>query len=114
MSTGQHVGLRTEDMICCPRVVGPCAFAADVAVGGGLPHESSSFWVVALVVRAAGVPDCLTLALAGWASGGGGGESSALDAWALNWHQTSFNCSLIAFIPLIVQLQSQHDAAVLA
>jgi hypothetical protein len=87
MSTGQHVGLRTEDMIRCPWVVGSCAFAADVTVGRGLSHESSTFGIVAFVVRAAGVPDCLSLTVAGWAAGGLGGESPTLDAWSANRHK---------------------------
>jgi hypothetical protein len=86
MSRGEHVGLGTEDMICCPRVALSCALAADVAVGRSLPHESSSLWVVAFVVRSAGVADGLSLTGADVASGCVDGESSALDAWAANRH----------------------------
>jgi hypothetical protein len=86
MSGGEHVGLGTEDMICRPRVAVSCALAADVAVGRGLPHESSALGVVAFVVRSAGVPDCLSLTGAEVAAGDGGGESPTLDAWAANGH----------------------------
>jgi hypothetical protein len=86
MSSGQHVGLRTEDMIRCPRVPVSCAFAADVAVGGGLPHESSTFGIVAFVVRAACVAYGFPLTSAGVTAGCVDGESPALDAWAVNGH----------------------------
>ncbi len=50
MSCCEHVGLRAEDVVGCPRVVGAWAFAADPAVGGGVSDEAGSFWVVASVV----------------------------------------------------------------
>lgn len=50
MGGRQHVGLGTEDMIGGEWVALSWAFTADVAMGRGLPHESSTFWVVALVV----------------------------------------------------------------
>jgi len=46
----QHVRVGTEDMIGSPRVTLSRAFAADVAVGRSLSYESSTLWVVALVV----------------------------------------------------------------
>ena len=114
MSSRQYVRLRTEDMIRCPRVVWSWAFAADVTVSCGLPHQPSTLGVVTLVVRSRGVAYRLTLAGADVAACGVGGESAALDAWSTNGHQTHFSCSLIAFAPLMVQLQSQHDATVFA
>ena len=86
MGGREHVGFGTEDMIGGERVAFAWAFAADVAVGCGLPHQSSTLWVVALVVRSRCVPDCLTLTGADQAAGGLGGESATLDAWTANGH----------------------------
>jgi len=68
MSRGEGRVVGAEDVIGCPRVVGSWSFAAEVTVGGGLPHQPGSFRVVTLVVLAAGVADGLPLALADWAS----------------------------------------------
>ena len=86
MGSRQHVGLGTEDIIGGERVALSWAFAADVAVGRGLSHESSTFWVVAAVVGSAGVSDCFTLAGADRAASGFGGESATFNAGSANRH----------------------------
>ena len=86
MGGREHVGLGTEDMIGGERVAFAWAFAADVAVGCGLPHESSTFRVVAAIVRSAGVPDCFTLAGADRAASRLGGESTTFDAGSADRH----------------------------
>ena len=82
----EHVGLGTEDMIGGERVALSWSFAADVAMGCGLPHESSTFGVVAAVVGSRCVSDCLTLAGADRAASGFGGESATLYAGSANRH----------------------------
>ena len=52
MCRGEDIGLGAVHMICGPRVVGPGTFTAKPAMGRGLSHESSAFWVVAFVVSA--------------------------------------------------------------
>ena len=86
MGGRQYVGLGTEDMIGGERVALSWSFAADVAMGCGLPHESSTFGVVAAIVGSAGVPDCLTLAGADRAASRLDGESATLDAGSANRH----------------------------
>ena len=68
MSRGEGGVVGAEDVIGCPWVVGSWSFAAEVAVGGGLPHQPGSFGVVTLVVLATGVADGLAFALADGAS----------------------------------------------
>jgi hypothetical protein len=53
---------------------------------GGFSYKSSPVGVVAFVVRAACVADCLTLTCTHWASGGLIGEPAALEAWATDGH----------------------------
>ena len=86
MSCGEGGVVGSEDVVGGPWIVGSWAFAAEVAVSGGLPYESGSFWVVALVVGSGGVADGLAFAFAGWAAGGCGGEGAAFDAGSANRH----------------------------
>ena len=86
MSRSKSRVVGSEHVIGSPWVVGSRAFATNPAVRRGLPHQSGTFGVVALVVLTAGVANGLASALAGWAAGGGGGEAAASEAGSLNGH----------------------------
>ena len=57
MSSRKHIRLRSEDMIGSPRVALSRAFAANPAVGRGLPNHFGSSAIVAVIVGACGVSD---------------------------------------------------------
>jgi hypothetical protein len=77
-------------VIGLPWVIGAGWFAAEPAVGGGVSDEFGSCLVVAFVVLSlvgsVGVNECLAGCGAGWAAGGVGGESSAVEAGSLDGH----------------------------
>jgi hypothetical protein len=77
-------------VIGLPWVAGAGWFAAEPAVGGGVSDEFGSCLVVAFVVLSlvgsVGVDECLAGCGAGWAAGGVGGESSAVEAGSLDGH----------------------------
>ena len=99
----RRVWVAWDDVVCGPRVVGPCAFETDPAILCGVANRFGSSLVVACVVRLIWLGmKSVICGLTVWASARTRGEIAASQARSLDCHNypNSSNCSLTARLPL--------------